>query len=696
MSSKLPSKKDPERSKAEKQALKTKEKVTQVAEAFNEGKLPNTEQITETIGSIQESDVIHDSARDMSPLGKKVFADTEKLLETTKNLLEEKNAGDEMQNIIYHGGKASRDIAESTSIPIPHDLTKKFESHAEASKPMSQDVFQKTMKIPQLLISSSEFRKLVNDIHEIIQELLIDPASGQKQKGEVREGSEGEKSPKEALQQTAAQARGSTYPVAKEAAATIEPHLKEFSEGRKSMQQATTEGIKTLSTDFKEKFGNYHLSPEKREKLVTRFKNVMIDIQKKPEYQESLSEIVHMVSRISDFTKELATRVNEPIAQEAAKQKDSLSIAQRNAKELLEKFANNYSLDKLISLLKEMGDKINHDVDLRNHLKEVQNFVLCSLSDSDFIQKHDYKEYGSRLIQDSRHFLLERYSETMKAIAKEIKNFNEALQEDKTTAQWRSDFEALISDVFLDEKGRPTFKFELIKDFGKILPLVAEKLKFIPLPRIENSDDQYDYIFDNIVLHVAEIVPKHIHFSFNSDINLERGEDDIVQNTVLIEISKLCADARNIAFYYKKKSGLISMKDVGLVDFSIPSEGLNICIKLLLSLPTDKESNTQFDVLEAEANIKELKLRLHETRHDFLYTFLTPLVEKRLKRQLEEIMNNYIRKSLEYLKENLAKLRQKVDEMQTDSQENPLISHQKHEQRKEWESRAFNMKRKEE
>lgn len=694
MSSNLSSKKDSERSKAEKQALKAKEKVTQVAEAFNEGKLPNTEQITGTIESIQESDAIHDSARGMSPLGKKVFADTEKLLESTKTLMEEKNAGDEMQNIIYYGGKASRDIAESTS--IPHDLTQKYQSHAEASKSMSQDVFQNTMKIPQLLISNSEFRKLVNDIHEIIQELLIDPASGQEQKSEVREGDEGEKSPKEALHQTAAQARGTTYPVAKATATTIEPHIREFSEGRKSMQQATSEGFKTISTNLREKVGNYQLSPEKRERLVTRFKNVMIDVQKKPEYQDSLKEIIDMVSRITDFTQELATRVNEPIAQEAAKQKDSLSIAQRNAKELLENFANNYSLDKLISLLKEMGDKIKHDVDLRNHLKDIRNFVLCSLSDSDFIQKHDYKEHGSRLIQDSRHFLLERHSGTMKAIAKEIKNFNESLQEDKTTAQWRSDFEALVSDVFLDEKGRPTFKFELIKDFGKILPLIAEKLKYIPLPRIENSDEQYDYIFDNLVLHVAEIIPKHIHISFHSDINLERDEDDTMRNTVSIEISKLCADARNIAFYYKKKSGLITMKDVGFVDFSIPSEGLNVYIKLLLSLPTDKEPSTQFSILEAETKIKELKLRLHETRHDFLYTLLTPLVEKRLKRQLEEIVTDYIRKSLEYLKENLVNLRQKVDQMQTDSQDTPAISHQKHEQRREWESQAFSTKRKEE
>ncbi|CAG8810453.1 5571_t:CDS:2, partial [Racocetra fulgida] len=68
-SKKLPPKNDPERTATEQGALKTAEKTTQVAAA--EGKLPTTEQISTTIESIQDSDVIHESGREMSPLGKK-------------------------------------------------------------------------------------------------------------------------------------------------------------------------------------------------------------------------------------------------------------------------------------------------------------------------------------------------------------------------------------------------------------------------------------------------------------------------------------------------------------------------------------------------------------------------------------------------------------------------------------------------
>lgn len=251
------------------------------------------------------------------------------------------------------------------------------------------------------------------------------------------------------------------------------------------MQEATTEGIKTMKTSVKEKVTSYHLSPEKREKLTARFKNIMTDVQRKPEYQDALSEIVRILSRISDYTQEVTNRVTETAAEGTNRQEDSLSIAQRNAKELLENFANNSSLDELTSLLKEMGNKINHDEKFRNYLKELRNFVLSSLRDAEFINKPDYKDDGSRLIQEGRHVLLDRYSDLTDKISSEVKNFNDALQEDKTINRWKQDFETLVKDVFLDEKGRPTIKFGLVKDFAKILPVVAQKMKFIPLPRIE-------------------------------------------------------------------------------------------------------------------------------------------------------------------------------------------------------------------
>jgi hypothetical protein len=83
---------------------------------YREGKLPTTDQVTHAIESVQSSDAFHEASRGMSPLGKKVLVDTERLLDTTKKIFEEKNVGDELQQVIYHTGKATKDTACESSI----------------------------------------------------------------------------------------------------------------------------------------------------------------------------------------------------------------------------------------------------------------------------------------------------------------------------------------------------------------------------------------------------------------------------------------------------------------------------------------------------------------------------------------------------------------------------------------------------
>lgn len=661
-SKKLPPKNDPARTSAEQDALKTAEKASQFAGALKEGKIPTTDQITTTIDSIQDSDAMHSTSRGMSPLGKKVFADAEKFLETTKTLLVEKNANDELQNTVYYGAKAAREIKESTS-SIPEDLKRKVDQHLASAEPSVKALWQKTLLIPQLLISSPEFRRLVNDINHIIKEALSTYVPGREDEEIETPDEDEEKHPNEFAQDVAQHGRQSVYPVAKAGAEIVGPHIKDFGEGRKSLKEAAGDGMRTLTTSVKDRVTSYKLSPEKRDRIINRFRSLMIETQSSPEYQEALTDLVDVLSRVSDYTQEAAGHVVST-TKGTTNDIPSLRIAQENAKNLIENFANNKSLDDLIAALKDMGTQIKNHEELHNYFKELQQFVLSSLRDHEFVERTDYREHGSRLIENGRSLLLDNYRDTTQRIVDEASAFNDALQEDRTTRQWAKDLECLIRDIFLDEKGRPTIKFELVKDFGKILSIVAEKLKFIPLPRLENSDENYEYSFDNIVLHVSDILPKHLHISLTSDINLDREQNDIVRNTAIFEISKLRADARNIAFYYKKKGGIIQMRDVGLVDFAIPADGLRYYMKLSLDLPNADTQFTQFRILEAETKISDLKIRLHDTKHDFLYMLLTPLAEKRIKRQVEGVVTEQMKKAVGFIQEQIARVQQQMVELQ--------------------------------
>jgi len=671
--SNLPHKDDPKRDEREREAIEARNKTGQIAESIKEGKLPSTDQVTRAIETVQKSDALQ-APQGMSPLGKKVLTDLEKLLDTTKKIFEEKNVGNELQNAIYYSSKATKDV--SGSVSVPDDLKHKTTNEVSSSQPVLQDAFKKTLLIPQLLISSSEFRKLINDLHSILQDALLrtipnkDPDTNSPSKF----GSDEEKTIQQAKQETMQQAREGTYPVAKEAADITGGHIKDFSEGKKGFQETAKGGAKQLATHFKGKLSDYDITEEQRDQLVFRFKNAMIETQSRQEYQEVLEDLINIISLLSEKSQSVTGQVKETAKSQAKESTDKsdLQTAQESAKKLVENFANHKSLDPLINALRDFGKNVKRDEELRSYLDELRQFIISSLRDPKFVQETDYVNRGSNIIERGRYLLLERYSDNTQRVADEAKAFNSALQDDALTSQWTSDFEALTEDLFLSEDGQPTIKFELLRDFNKILPVIGERLKYLPLPRIENSDEEYDYIFDNIVLYIAEILPSHLHASFTTDINLGRDERDILQNTAFLEISKINADARNIAFYYKKKKGLINMMDVGLVDFSIPKNGLTIKLKILMNPPTDKNQNLDIRVLEANTIIDELKLRLHDTRHDFMYSVLTPLVEKRLKKQFANMITEKLVKNIDYLKENIIKVEAQVRHQVTDVARNKV------------------------
>jgi len=665
--SKLPPRNDPERSEREQEAIQARDKAVQATEALKDGRLPSTDQVTSAIESVQKSDSFHEASRGMSPLGKKVLVDTEKLLDTTKKIFEEKNVGDELQNVIYHTGKATKDTTSNAT--VPGDLKNKVTTETSSSQPLVQDSLKKTMIIPQLLMSSSEFRKLINDLHSIIQDALLrtipdrDPSEI-----DTGIGSDQEKTVGQAKQETAQQAREGAYPVAKEAADITGGYVKDFSEGNKGAKETATEGAKHLASHFKGKFTGYRLTEEQRDILVNRFKNLMIETQSRHEYQSVLEDLINNISRLNEQSQNIAGHAKETAKSQAGQSVDrtDLQKAQENAKKLIENFANHKSLDPLIEALKTLGRDVQNDQELRAYLNELREFALSSLRDPNFVKETDYIQHGSMLIDRGRTLLLERYSDHTQRIADEASAFNEALQNDALTAQWAADFQSLVRDLFLDENGQPTVKFELIKDFAKILKLAGEKIKYLPLPKIENSDEEYDYVFDNIVLYLAEAVPKHLRMNFMADISLNRDEKDVLQNTAYIEIAQINADARNIAFYYKKKKGLINMMDVGLVDFSIPRHGLTIKLKILLNPPTESNPDIEIKVLEANTDIDELKFRLHDSKHDVLYSVLTPLVEKRVKNQVAKMISEKMAASVEYIKENIVTLQSQVRQQLND------------------------------
>ncbi len=55
-------------------------------------------------------------------------------------------------------------------------------------------------------------------------------------------------------------------------------------------------------------------------------------------------------------------------------------------------------------------------------------------------------------------------------------------------------------------------------------------------PFLNSDDPDYEYIFENTVIHLKDVVPKHVHITLTTDIDLDRPENERLQNTLTIDM----------------------------------------------------------------------------------------------------------------------------------------------------------------
>jgi hypothetical protein len=66
----------------------------------------------------------------------------------------------------------------------------------------------------------------------------------------------------------------------------------------------------------------------------------------------------------------------------------------------------------------------------------------------------------------------------------------------------------LFNDLGNDKNGKPTFKPHLVKDLTEvIIPAIFENVAYIPVPRIEYSDPQFDAVIENLCLESDNFFP---------------------------------------------------------------------------------------------------------------------------------------------------------------------------------------------
>ena len=163
--------------------------------------------------------------------------------------------------------------------------------------------------------------------------------------------------------------------------------------------------------------------------------------------------------------------------------------------------------------------------------------------------------------------------------------------------QFGEDWARLTRDLLFDSEGSLKFKPHLWNDIRKvILPQLIEqvshfilnlstifyllfsKVRYVPIPRIEYTDESLDLVVENLTLQGQNLFPNIIEMEAHNFVKFSpyNGITDDHNHHMTLSLHQIQADMRNVAFYYRKKTGIPKMSDSGIADVLLGGEGLSV------------------------------------------------------------------------------------------------------------------------
>lgn len=116
---------------------------------------------------------------------------------------------------------------------------------------------------------------------------------------------------------------------------------------------------------------------------------------------------------------------------------------------------------------------------------------------------------------------------------------------------------------------------------------------------------------------------------------------------------------RDVAFYFRKKTGIPKLTDSGLADVVLGGEGLTATVHLVSA---DRDKSSVFKVKNVNVKVDSLKFSIRDSKHDFLYKVVKPLATGLVKKQIQKAIQDAITTGMEYVDGQLVGVRDRMAE----------------------------------
>lgn len=340
-------------------------------------------------------------------------------------------------------------------------------------------------------------------------------------------------------------------------------------------------------------------------------------------------------------------------------------------KVLLERFANATSFDDLTDAVNQIYRDADNDPELRNWFKDMNSFIRRALKEQGYIlEDSSTQEYNK--LHDKGHFLLrERYRNHTDRLLDEVKFLANQFDQDPENQAFARSMDKLFKDLGNDQDGKPTFKPHLVKDLTEVLiPAFFENIRYVPIPRIEYSDHMIDAIVENLVVEGDNLAPNSVEFGSDNYWKWGRkGIQNRNKNKVLMSVSGIQMDLRDVAYYVKKKEGFPGITDKGVMDIFLGGSGLSF--KVAMETADKSDQQHFFKINTVTVDIKNMDIKLKQSNHKLLFNLFKPILFKVMKPVIQKVVEKQVRDSVTQADGYLYRVKQNADRAQEEAKNNP-------------------------
>lgn len=589
----------------------------QMFRALAKGYMPSTEQAIINLRTILASDVLNPDNVDLSQSGRRLVKLTRTWLQQFMDLLQHKNDRDQIQDLLWFLSKSR------ISVDVDDLAQRAKKSKAKAD---TLAAYQSLQTVGSLLLTNSDFRIFLSDLNVIGREVFKDSAFALSNVAEEA----GKKIEPSTEDQQAVAKPGAD---GEQRAPTAQDLGNEVADVSKVVANGAAEVAKTAAESTSDK-----LSGDEGKTLINRLKQAILNLRKRPDYNESVSTLSLLVQRYAMIYSRAAEHVTEA-AQKDVHENEALDKAMHNMWLFVRSFGDEKGWDKCEKLLQQVLSHKDKDPQFEAMMTDTSDSLQKLLTDPDFFD-HAQEKFQELRAKGQKAGSESDLTRDIQALLTQIETTLKSVLHDE-------DLHKLITTTLRIFKilspVDSTANSELLQDsINVFVPLLIAAIQYLPIPRLEVSTPDVDLLLENLILEPGHTVnqtsflPYRLKVETYNDLEIRKAKfktTSAMTNLMTIKLDGLSVKAEEIGFWLRAHKGLLRLADEGIASLALDEKGIDIQIDVEIC----RERLEQILTLKAvRVHIHKLNYNFRKSKFSWFGWLLKPLLRPILRKTLEK------------------------------------------------------------